>query len=79
VLTKPTLLLRAKIVGDEARYSFSTDDGRSFHKLGEASPIHFSWWKGARPSLFTYTTQPGDAGAVDIDWVHYVPLGPNPW
>ncbi len=75
--------LRVRVEGDTARYFFSLDDGRSFQPLGPATPIHFSWWKGSRPSLFAYTTQGAGAefiaGAVDFDWVHYVPLGENPW
>jgi hypothetical protein len=67
------------VEGDEAQYSFSTDDGQSFRQLGGPTQIHFSWWKGSRPSLFAYTTQPVDPGVVDFDWVHYQPLGVNPW
>ena len=50
-----------------------------FKELGAPTPIHFSWWKGSRPALFAYTTQSTQPGAVDFDWVHYQPLGPNPW
>jgi beta-xylosidase len=77
--------LRVRVEGDEARYFFSLDDGRSFQPLGPATPIRFSWWKGSRPSLFAYTTQDAGAGAesaagaVDFDWAHYEPLGENPW
>lgn len=79
LLTQGTLQLRVKVEGDEALYSFSTDDGQSFRQLGTATQIHFSWWKGSRPSLFAYTTQSADPGDVDFDWVHYKPLGVNPW
>jgi beta-xylosidase len=71
--------LRVRVDGDQARYSYSLDDGETFHELGADAEIRFSWWKGSRPALFAYTTQTANPGAVDIDWVHYEPLGPNPW
>jgi beta-xylosidase len=79
VLTGNTLELRVQVSGDEARYSFSLDDGQTFAPLGAPTPIRFSWWKGSRPALFAFTTEASDPGAVDIDWVHYEPLGANPW
>lgn len=39
----------------------------------------FSWWKGARPALLAFNTDPGDAatGYADYDWAHYRAL-PSP-
>jgi beta-xylosidase len=80
--------LRVRVDGDRASYSYSLDDGKTFHELGADTEIRFSWWKGSRPALFAYTTQAATpaseaggavTGAVDFDWVHYRPLGPNPW
>jgi len=71
--------LRVHVVGDEARYSYSLDDGKTFNEIGDAAEIRFSWWKGSRPALFAYTTVAGDPGAIDFDWVNYQALGPNPW
>ncbi len=80
--------LRVRVDGDRASYSYSLDDGKTFHELGADTEIRFSWWKGSRPALFAYTTQAAtpagetggaNAGAIDFDWVHYRPLGPNPW
>jgi beta-xylosidase len=79
VLAKNVLELRVLVTGDEARYFFSLDDGQTFAPLGGPTPIRFSWWKGSRPSLFAYTTEATDPGAVDFDWVHYEPQGANPW
>jgi beta-xylosidase len=79
ILAGNTFQLRVRVEGDQARYSYSLDDGASFHPLGSETPIHFSWWKGSRPALFAYATQPGASGSVDFDWVHYAPLAPNPW
>lgn len=79
VLPRATVQLRVRIDGDEARYSYSVDNGQTFHQLGAVTRIRFSWWKGARPALFAYTTVAGGSGAVDVDWVHYQPLGVNPW
>lgn len=82
-VTQSLIQLRVRVHGDECRYFFSLDDGRSFHPLGPVTPMHFSWWKGSRPALFAYTTQSigrsTDPGVVDFDWAHDRPLGPNPW
>jgi beta-xylosidase len=79
VLFEAIIRLRIRVDGDQARYFYSLDDGRSFNPIGPPTQIHFSWWKGSRPSLFAYTTEATDPGAVDIDWVHYQSLGENPW
>jgi len=71
--------LRVFVQGDSATYSYSEDDGRTFHPLGPSTQIHSSWWKGPRPSLFAYTTDATEPGVVDFDWVHYEPIGTNPW
>lgn len=78
-LTQAAVQLRVRVHGDGARYSYSLDDGKSFHDLGPSTSIHFSWWKGSRPALFAFTTLNSDPGAVDFNWVHYQTLAPNPW
>ncbi len=78
-LAENALELRVLVTGDEARYFFSLDEGRTFQLLGGPTPIRFSWWKGSRPSLFAFTTEATDPGVVDFDWVHYEPQGVNPW
>lgn len=78
-VTQSVIQLRVDVDGDVARYSYSLDDGQTFKGLGTATQIHFSWWKGSRPSLFAYTTRTTDPGSVDFDWVHYRALGANPW
>ncbi len=79
VVSQPVIQLRVDVNGDEARYSYSLDDGATFEQLGADSQIRFSWWKGSRPALFSYTTLAGDPGVIDFDWVHYRALGANPW
>lgn len=79
VLSQPIVQLSVRVHGDRARYLYSLDDGKTFLPLGAETPIHFSWWKGSRPSLFAWTTLNSDPGVVDFDWVHYQPLAPNPW
>jgi beta-xylosidase len=88
VFSQAVVELRVHVEGDRASYSYSLDDGKTFHELGTDTEIRFSWWKGSRPALFAYTTQAAnpssesggvDTGAVDFDWVHYRPLGTNPW
>jgi len=78
-LSQAVIQLRVSVRGDQALYSYSLDEGKTFQQLGAATPIRFSWWKGSRPALFAWTTQNSDPGAVDFDWVHYQPLAPNPW
>lgn len=65
-----TVELRADVSADQmVRYSYSFD-GRSFTAAGRPIPLaKFSWWKGSRPGLFTFTRGTGQ-GSVDIDWVH---------
>ena len=79
VLLQSVVQLRVRVDGDQARYSYSLDDGKTFHQLGPVAQIRFSWWKGSRPALFAYTTLATKPGMVDFDWVHYQPLGDNPW
>jgi beta-xylosidase len=52
----------------EASFAYSLDGGRSFIPFGETVPIRFSWWKGARPALFSFT-RGAAGGAIDVDWV----------
>ena len=79
LLTRPIIQLRVHVIGDQAAYSYSLDEGKTFSQLGDAVEIRFSWWKGSRPALFAYATGAGDPGAVDFDWVHYRAMGQNPW
>lgn len=70
-----TIQLRAEVTEDQkVRYAYSLDDGRSFQPMGEPIQLaRFSWWKGSRPALFTFSK--GEAGgAVDIDWIRLEPL-----
>ena len=63
--------LRADVSeGQLVRYSFSVDGGKRFQPLGPPLWLaRFSWWKGSRPALFTFTRgEPG--GWIDVDWVH---------
>jgi beta-xylosidase len=74
-LSSSTIQLRVHIDGDTATYFYSLDDGHTFQPIASPTRIAFSWWMGARPSLFTYTTlQTADPGHIDFDWAHYTPL-----
>jgi beta-xylosidase len=79
LLSQNTVQLRVHIEGDQARYSYSLNNGKTFEPLGAPTPIHFSWWKGSRPAIFAYTTLRSDPGAIDFEWVHYQALAQNPW
>ena len=69
-LPAKALDLRVEVADQIARYSYSLDGGKTFTALGGPAPLRFSWWKGARPALFTYG-EPGQAkpGTADFDWV----------
>lgn len=75
-LTGELIQLRIHVERQMATYLYSMDGGRSFQKLGQPTPIYFSWWKAARPALFSFSTVPNQTnpGAIDIDWVHYHPI-----
>lgn len=79
LISQSTVQLQAQVDGNSAHYSYSLDGGHSFHELGTGAQLRFSWWKASRPALFAFTTRDGNPGAVDFDWVHYRPQGPNPW
>ena len=69
-LTGATIDLRAAVAPDQTvTYSYSLDKGVSFRPFGNAIPLSkFSWWKGSRPALFSFTREtPG--GWIDVDWV----------
>jgi len=63
------VVLRLKVEDERVSYEFSTDEGVSFTQWGEKAKLRFSWWKGARPALFSFTTTAGDPGFADFDWV----------
>jgi beta-xylosidase len=69
-----TIDLRVEVTTDQAaRFFFSLDRGRTFQPLGDRAPLRFSWWKGARPALFSYrkpATRTGSDGWIDVDWFH---------
>ncbi len=54
LLPAKALDLRVEVADQAARYSYSLDGGKTFVALGAPAPLRFSWWKGARPALFTY-------------------------
>jgi beta-xylosidase len=64
--------LRLKIAAESVSYEFSLDDGRTFTAFGSPAKLRFSWWKGARPALFSFTTADQAAGIASFDWVHVV-------
>ena len=78
-LTGSSVELRAEVSEDQmVRYSYSLD-GRAFQPFGDAIALaRFSWWKGSRPGLFTFTRGKPD-GSIDVDWVrvdHPAPAAP---
>ena len=76
-LKTKTLQLRVAVANQTARYAYSLDGGTTFVDLGAAAPLRFSWWKGARPALFTYG-DPAQSrqGHADFDWVKVTELTP---
>lgn len=70
VVAADSLVLRVNVDDEFARYSYSTDEGKTFKPFGTRAKLMFSWWKGARPALFTFTSNPTGGGIADFDWVH---------
>ena len=74
-VTRDTIQLRVNVAADQtAAYSYSLD-GLTFSPLGTPAKIIFSWWKGARPGLFSFNPDPTASalGTADFDWWHYQP------
>jgi beta-xylosidase len=69
-LSSGAVELRVAVADQAARYSYSLDGGKTFVDMGGLAPLRFSWWKGARPALFSYgdPVQPTQ-GVADFDWV----------
>ena len=75
VIEGSCLELRLTVENEVVRYEYSLDGGRGFLPLGEPTKLRFSWWKGARPALFNYTTA-SSGGYADFDWFRVSP-GPK--
>lgn len=73
VLSESILDLRVTMHVDSTQYSYSLDRGKTFLPLGPPVNAIFSWWKGARPALFSFNPAQSP-GYLDIDWVHYQSL-----
>jgi beta-xylosidase len=65
-----SLRLRVLVDDEQAQFSYSLDDGKTFRPFGTRAKLLFSWWKGARPALFTYTSSNSASGIADFDWLH---------
>jgi beta-xylosidase len=67
---------RGTVVGDVANYSYSIEEGATFHPIGGEVKLAFGWWKGAHPAVFAFNTDAAAKtnGFVDIDRVRYRPL-----
>jgi beta-xylosidase len=64
--------LQADIVNGIANFAYSLD-GKTYIPFGDHIVLKFSWWKGARPGLFSYnlSTQTNKSlGSADFDWFH---------
>jgi hypothetical protein len=72
VVSGLAVLLRMSIVDETVRYAYSIDEGKTFVTLGDPAKLRFSWWKGARPALFSFYTGDvaGIPGNADFDWFH---------
>lgn len=65
------MILRMRVADASVLYSYSLDEGRTFRTLGTRADMRFSWWKAARPALFTFNTEAHATrgGIADFDWV----------
>jgi beta-xylosidase len=69
VIDSEAIELRLDIADEMASYEYSNDGGRTFRALGTPVKLRFSWWKGARPALFSFTLSE-ERGYADFDWLH---------
>jgi beta-xylosidase len=63
---------RMRVAQEEVSFFYSVDNGHSFTPVGSPNKFYFSFWKAARPAIYTFNTQ-SDApakGWIDVDWVH---------
>ena len=67
-----SVLLRLSIADEQVSYEYSIDGGEAFVPLGQKVKLRFSWWKGARPALFSFNLD-ADTGTAGFDWVHVEP------
>jgi beta-xylosidase len=66
-----SVILRMQVDDESVQYSYSADEGKTFRDIGARARMMFSWWKAARPAVFTFNT--GSAGGrVDFDWLRVV-------
>jgi beta-xylosidase len=68
---RDTVQLRMQVADETVKYSYSLDDGKTFQDFGSPAKLYFSWWKGARPALFSFNLEARApyAGMVDFDFV----------
>jgi hypothetical protein len=74
--------LKAQVSPDQSvRFAYAADPDAPYQWFGpETALSRFSWWKGARPGLFTYIRQAAGSasdaaedGYADFDWFHVEP------
>lgn len=70
-VTQESVLLRMHVVDEHVYYTYSLDEGKTFSEMGGKAKMYFSWWKGARPALFTFNVEPNatSGGTADFDWL----------
>jgi beta-xylosidase len=73
VLSTDVVRLRINVRDGMAQYFYSVDEGKTFAPMGEPEPTFYSWWKGARPAIYSFASNASHtaAGYLDVDWVHY--------
>jgi beta-xylosidase/cephalosporin-C deacetylase-like acetyl esterase len=78
LLGEATVQLRLDVERETVSYSYSLDEGRTFLPLGGPFRLRFSWWKGSRPALFSFSQgpPPSKSGHADFDWVHVTQVAP---
>jgi len=71
VVEGDSVLLRLRVADELVEYFYSVDAGKTFQPLGGKAKMQFSWWKGARPALFTFNVDADRApgGVADFDWL----------
>ncbi|TFW16818.1 glycoside hydrolase family 43 protein [Duganella callida] len=68
-LAANAVLLRAVVKPDQTvQFSYALAENGPYTDIGPVTELaKFSWWKGSRPAVFTYTKSAA-AGYIDVDW-----------
>jgi beta-xylosidase len=71
-LTNHLIVFRLHISMGMVSFAYSLDNGRNFTNDGGPDKFYMTFWKAARPALFSFNTSKNapEPGWIDVDWAH---------